>query len=128
MHRKNFFMVPNSIFDLELKPRDFTVYCCLLRHSDSENSSCFPSRRIIANEKLSKAIAAMSKEQSLRISKSMFRYAVELELIMRMLSEVLNFDPDELEEMRGEAIQNVRRTRGTVRLDDLFKRKDTQSL
>lgn len=49
MH-KNFFMVSNRIFDLELKPRDFTVYCCLLRHSDNENGSCFPSRRIIAKE------------------------------------------------------------------------------
>ena len=28
MQHKNFFMVPNRIFDLELKPRDFTVYCC----------------------------------------------------------------------------------------------------
>lgn len=50
MPYKNFFMVSNSIFDLELKPRDFTVYCCLRRHSDSENGSCFPSRRIIAKE------------------------------------------------------------------------------
>ncbi len=41
MHHKNFFMVPNRIFDLELKPRDFTVYCCLLRHSDSKDGSCF---------------------------------------------------------------------------------------
>lgn len=82
----------------------------------------------VLNEKLSKAIAAMSEEQSLRISKSMFRYAVEMELIMRMLSEVLDFSSDELEEIRGEAIRNIRRTRGKVRLDDLFKRKDTQSL
>ena len=50
MQHKNFFMVPNRIFDLELKPRDFTVYCCLLRHSDSEDGSCFPSRRVIAKE------------------------------------------------------------------------------
>lgn len=48
--RKNFFMVPNRIFDLELKPRDFSVYCCLLRHSDSKDGSCFPSRRVIAKE------------------------------------------------------------------------------
>ena len=41
---------PNRIFDLELKPRDFTVYCCLLRHSDSKDGSCFPSRRVIAKE------------------------------------------------------------------------------
>ena len=50
MQHKNFFMVPNRICDLELKPRDFVVYCCLLRHSDSRDGSCFPSRRIIAKE------------------------------------------------------------------------------
>ncbi len=50
MQHKNFFMVPNRVFDLELKPRDFTVYCCLIRHSDNKNSSCFPSRKVIAKE------------------------------------------------------------------------------
>lgn len=43
-------MVPNRIFELELKPRDFTVYCCLLRHSDNTDLSCFPSRKLIAKE------------------------------------------------------------------------------
>lgn len=82
----------------------------------------------VISEKLSKAIAQMSEKQTLQIAKSMFRYAVEMELIMRMFSETLDFSPAELEEMRKEAIRNVRRTRGKVRLDDLFKRKDTQSL
>ncbi len=50
MSHKNFFMVSNRIFELRLKPRDFTVYCCLLWHSDSRDGSCFPSRRIIAAE------------------------------------------------------------------------------
>ena len=50
MRHKNFFMVANQIFELNLKPRDFTVYCCLLRHSDSEDHSCFPSRRLLAKE------------------------------------------------------------------------------
>lgn len=50
MQHKNFFMVPNRIFELDLKPRDFTVYCCLLRHSNSKDGSCFPSRRMIAKE------------------------------------------------------------------------------
>lgn len=50
MSHKNFFMVSNRIFELNLKPRDFAVYCCLLRHSDNENGSCFPSRRVIAKE------------------------------------------------------------------------------
>lgn len=50
MQYKSFFMVPNRIFELELKPRDFTVYCCLLRHSDNNIRTCFPSRRLIAKE------------------------------------------------------------------------------
>lgn len=49
MKHKNFFMVSNRIFDFGLKPRDFTVYCCLVRHSDKEGT-CFPSRKLIAKE------------------------------------------------------------------------------
>ena len=49
MKHKNFFMVANCIFGLGLKPRDFAVYCCLIRHSGAD-SSCFPSRRVIAAE------------------------------------------------------------------------------
>lgn len=82
----------------------------------------------VISEKLSRAIAEMSEAQTLQIAKSMFRYAVEMELIMRMFSETLGFTPAELEEMRKEAVRNVRRTRGKVRLDDLFKRRDIQSL
>ena len=82
----------------------------------------------VISEKLSKSIAEMSEKQTLQIAKSMFRYAVEMELIMRMFSETLDFTPSEIEDMRKDAIRNVRRTRGKVRLDDLFKRKDTQSL
>ena len=82
----------------------------------------------VISDKLSRAIAQMSEKQTLQIAKSMFRYAVEMELIMRMFSEALDFTPAELEEMRKEAVRNVRRTRGKVRLDDLFKRRDTQSL
>ena len=82
----------------------------------------------VLSDKLSRAIAEMSEKQTLQIAKSMFRYAVEMELIMRMFSEALNFTTAELEEMRREAVRNVRRTRGKVRLDDLFKRKDSRSL
>ena len=82
----------------------------------------------VISEKLSKSIAEMSEKQTLQIAKSMLRYAVEMELIMRIFLEITDFTPSKIEEMRKEAIRNVRRTRGKVRLDDLFKRKDTQSL
>lgn len=48
--RCNFFMVSNSIFEFRLKPRDFIVYCCLLRHQDLEKHICFPSRKLISDE------------------------------------------------------------------------------
>ncbi len=48
--RKDFFIVANSIFEWKLKPRDFAVYCCLLRHADIVNHTCFPSRRLISEE------------------------------------------------------------------------------
>ena len=50
LEKGNFLMVPNRIFDLGLKPRDFIVYCCLLRHRDNNTRTCFPSRRLIAKE------------------------------------------------------------------------------
>ena len=46
---KNFFMVPNDIFKLKLKPRDFTVLACLIKHSNNVYI-CFPSYRTIAKE------------------------------------------------------------------------------
>ena len=49
MKHKNFFMVPNSIFELELKPREFAVYCCLLKYCD-EDMTCYPSRSTIGND------------------------------------------------------------------------------
>lgn len=49
MKHKNFFVVANRIFELGLKPKEFAVFCCLLRHSD-DRMQCFPSRRLIAKE------------------------------------------------------------------------------
>ena len=46
----DYFMLPNKIFDLELKPRDFIVYSCLVRHKDYETHTCYPSRKLIAKE------------------------------------------------------------------------------
>lgn len=82
----------------------------------------------VVNEKLAKEIAKAGEEQQKRISKGLFRYAVELELIMKILADEKHFSKEKLEEMRKEAINNVRRTRGKVRLDDLFERKDYKSL
>lgn len=49
MKHKKIFMVPNLIFELELKPRELAVYCCLLKYCD-EDMTCYPSRRTIGKD------------------------------------------------------------------------------
>ena len=36
MKHKNFFMVANKIFEFGLKPKELSVFCCLLRHCDDK--------------------------------------------------------------------------------------------
>lgn len=103
---------------------DFVIYAVNSYFADKLLSD----KNFVVNEKLAKEIAKASEEQQKRISKGLFRYAVELELIMKMLADEKHFSKEKLEEMRKEAINNVRRTRGKVRLDDLFERKDYNSL
>ena len=46
---EKFSIISNRISDYRLKPRDYAVYCCLVKHSD-KNGVCFLSRRLIAEE------------------------------------------------------------------------------
>ena len=75
----------------------------------------------ILSEKLSKAVADLSEDNAKAISKGLFRYAVELEMITRIIAQITNINDRELDRMRTEAINNVRRTRGRVHLDEILK-------
>ena len=75
----------------------------------------------VMSEKLAKAIEAASENSAKAISKGLFRYAVQLEMMMRYIAQTHEFTDDELDEMRREAINNVRRTRGKIKLDDIAK-------
>lgn len=75
----------------------------------------------LLSEKLGKAIANTAEENAKAISKGLFRYAVQLEMLMRVIARMNSFTDDELVDMRREAINNVRRTRGKVRLDEIIK-------
>lgn len=75
----------------------------------------------ILSEKLSKAVAQLSEDNAKAISKGLFRYAVELEMVMRIIAELSDVKDSEIKEMRREAINNVRRTRGKIRLDEIMK-------
>ena len=71
-------------------------------------------------EKLAGAVMKLSEDNAKAISKGLFRYAVQLERVMRMLAELSEYTPEQVEEMRREAINNVRRTRGKVKLEDIL--------
>lgn len=64
--------------------------------------------------------------------KGLFRYAVQLEMVMRMIATLSDIREEEVEDMRREAINNVRRTRGKVNLTDIisghYQRMNVNSL
>lgn len=72
------------------------------------------------SDKLAKAVAEMSQDNAKSISKGLFRYAVQLEMVMRMIATLSDISDEEVEDMRREAINNVRRTRGKVNLKDII--------
>ena len=78
-------------------------------------------KNIIARE-LAGEIVKGSEAGVTKISKGLFRYAVEVEMIIMILSELVNVPRDVMEQYRKEAIRNVRRTRGKINLDDLISR------
>ena len=75
----------------------------------------------VMSEKLAKAVENVSEDNAKAISKGLFCYAVQLEMLMRVIAKTNHFTDDELEDMRREAINNVRRTRGKIKLDDIAK-------
>ena len=74
----------------------------------------------LLGEKLAGAVMKLSEDNAKAISKGLFRYAVQLEMVMRVLAELSEYTPEQVEEMRREAINNVRRTRGKVSFEDIL--------
>ncbi len=84
-------------------------------------------KNIIAKE-LADEIVKGSEAGVTKISKGLFRYAVEVEMIIMILSELTNIPPKIMEEYRQEAIRNVRRTRGKLNLDELTSRNRLEGI
>lgn len=82
-------------------------------------------KNIIAKN-LADEIVKGSEAGVTKISKGLFRYAVELEMVIMILSELADIPPKVVEEYRKEAVRNVRRTRGKVNLDDLIARNNRE--
>ena len=77
-------------------------------------------------EELADEIIKGSEAGVAKISKGFFRYAVEVEMIIMILSELVHIPSEVMNEYRKEAIRNVRRTRGKINLDDLIARNNRE--
>ena len=75
----------------------------------------------VMSHKLAKAVENVSEDNAKAISKGLFRYAVQLEMMMRVIAKTNHFTDEELDDMRREAVNNVRRTRGKIKLEDIAK-------
>ncbi len=77
---------------------------------------------------LAECISAASDEGITKISKGLFRYAVEVEMLIALLAETFEVRKNHLKDVRREAVNNVRRTRGKINLDDLIMRNEREGI
>ncbi len=77
---------------------------------------------------LAECISAASDEGITKISKGLFRYAVEVEMLIALLAETFEVSKNHLKDVRCEAVNNVRRTRGKINLDDLIMRNEREGI
>ena len=72
-------------------------------------------------EALSASISKACNESFIKVSSELFRYAVYVDMMVRILAECVDLTPGELEEFQRQAYNNVRRTRGKVSLDETLR-------
>ena len=71
-------------------------------------------------EKFAKAMESYEEKVSKTLSKGLFRYAVQLEMIAKILADQYGYSEDDAEEIRREACRNVRRLRGKIPIEKIL--------
>ena len=71
-------------------------------------------------EKFAKAMESYEEKVSKTLSKGLYRYAVQLEMIAKILADQYGYSEDEVEQIRREACRNVRRLRGKIPLEKIL--------
>lgn len=113
------YCVKNDISRSELIERALTLYLAT-RNVKSKSEILVPE--------LAECIAKASDDGIVKISKGLFRYAVEVEMLIELLADSLDIDDEDLYEIRRRAVNNVRRTRGKIKLDDLIMRNAREGI
>ena len=67
------------------------------------------------------ALKATIQSTEDRISRLMFKQSVEMDMMMNVLAYGMEISEDTLRDLRGHCVQNVKKTNGSVTLDDAVK-------
>lgn len=73
------------------------------------------------SRRLAYEINKNGKENSKRISQGFFRYAVQLEMLMRVVAKILGATDVDIDKIRKDSIRNVYYTKGRVNMEEILK-------
>ena len=75
-------------------------------------------------ELLQSFLSGMVDSSEERISRLLFKFSVELNMLMRIISTQYEFTEEYLDRLRGLAVEEVRQTSGTLSLKDINRSFD----
>ena len=78
----------------------------------SQNSTAFLSQNLLG------AIQGTLQNTENRVANNLFRLSVEISMMMHLLATTLEVTDDELRNLRGRCVAEVKKTRGKIKLDD----------
>jgi len=73
----------------------------------------------LLRELFGEACEIFAKENAKALGYCLYRYAVDIDMIMRMFAGITNYTKKEIATFRHEAMNNVRRTKGRIPTDDI---------
>ena len=144
LHReptKNYFPLPNVIYQLGLSAGAIAVYGYLFYIENRETYQCHASyttignavgmsrntvrkyvqelehRRLILTERTTIVTRDGRTENTNRISKLMFKWSVELNMMMHIVAAHFKDDVSDLRALRGYSADEVKRTYGNISFD-----------
>ena len=124
--RKFALWIKNSTLDLV--ESQYKTDNCMSKSEFIEKAVIFYTGFLSANQNeqyipnvVSSTIKSIVDESDKRMSRMIFKLAVELAMTMNIIAATHDIDEISLERLRGECIKEVRKHNGTLTLDDAYK-------
>ena len=104
---------------------------CQSRNEFVERAICFYSDYILSKEvtnflapMLVSALRATVQSSENRISRLLFKLTVEISMMMNVLAEGLEINESQLDDLRWQCVQNVKKTNGSITFKDTLREYD----